>query len=260
MNSIDPGFAVPVESLMRCRYCDQECRHSCIGQKLAKFTHFDIGCGLHPREGYHGLDKFDGSRRFESDTITELDLASGDPWPIADDQAEALSSSHFIEHVDAKDIEWSEYYDRTKKERSSTPTAWQRQVGTKDALAFVMDEAFRILKPGGIFQLKWPSLSRVDTGEICTAAFTNPTHRRFIPFQQLYVWNAPMREMLGMGHYGYSSNFIFVRGWQNHLTDIDPLGNIEVDVWENEAILRKPLPGESTLPEDVKRAQEGLPP
>lgn len=132
----------------------------------------DLGCGQAPREGFEGVDLWEGAQH-------QHDLLQ--PWPWPDNSIEELSSSHFIEHI---------------------PTHWSQQ--GKDLLCWFFDEAWRVIKPGGVFLLQWPALQSVR-------AFQDPTHRRYIPLETLNYLNAEWRQAVGISHYNIACNWGIVR-------------------------------------------------
>lgn len=162
-----------------------------LAAKLQRFTRFDLGSGPTPAVGYHGLDWNEMCPFEDSDTLTSLHLMSGLPWPIPNEHAEALHSSHFIEHIDACHLFITDYTKKNGKGYGNPPGYWQ------DALCWFMDEAWRITKNGGRFTLRWPAPIRFGDGKMSPAAFADPTHRRFIPIELLRYFERPHRENLG---------------------------------------------------------------
>lgn len=84
----------------------------------------DIGCGKNKKEGFHGVDQYamDGV-----DTVFNVVERNADKtyvkWPWEDNSIAEIHSSHFVEHLD---------HNRHNPER-----------------VHFMNEAFRVLKPGG---------------------------------------------------------------------------------------------------------------
>jgi SAM-dependent methyltransferase len=144
----------------------------------------DLGSGRRPREDFQGVDiaSLPG--------ITRFDLTIGDKWPWPDDSVDELSSSHFIEHIAA------DYVNVFKKLENGNVVMVQQ-----DRLLFFFDEAFRVIKPGGLFHLAWPALQSTD-------AFRDPTHRRFIPLETLYYLSAESRAQMGLEHYEARCNWV----------------------------------------------------
>lgn len=132
----------------------------------------DLGCGANPREGFEGVDKF------AADAKHKVDLFKF-PWPWADSSVDELHASHFLEHIPADYIE-----------------------DGRDRLCAFMDEAWRVLKPGGAFTVIVPNAR-------CNRAFQDPTHRRFFVAESFYYFNADWRKANGLQHYLGACDFNF---------------------------------------------------
>lgn len=196
----------------------------------------DLGCGESPVEGHVGVDlpadDFSGGvdpslgpqqARLDPRGIVRFDLASGIPWPFADGSVESLHSSHLIEHLPATDVvlyQWS---------TGGLGQHVLRRTGTRDALCWFMQEAWRVTRPGGEFLLRWPAMVDERTGTLCLGAFVDPSHRRFVPLQQMQNWSRKGRELLPAHHLGIDCNWTIRRTLQR------PLGRR--DSIENEALL-----------------------
>jgi SAM-dependent methyltransferase len=120
----------------------------------------ELGGGTLLTPGYTNLDPVHGVgewKRYAQDT----------PWPVGDNSVEAMRASHIMEHI---------------------PAGMDHRVK-------VMNEAHRVLKPGGIFEIVVPLL--VGTWH----AIADPTHvsfwvkESFHYFDGLFAANA---------HYGIS--------------------------------------------------------
>lgn len=144
----------------------------------------DLGSGAHPREGFTPVDR----EKVTCETVV-CDLVSGDRWPWADSSVDELSSSHFIEHIPADEV-WC------VRSQQGSVVGYQ-----KDRLLWFFDEAFRVIKPGGLFHLTWPALKSTD-------AFRDPTHRRFIPLEMLHYLSTEGRAAMGLQHYGATCNWV----------------------------------------------------
>ncbi len=174
----------------------------------------DLGSGPRPLEGHLGIDQFDlpavpgfhqGVRRWP--------LGDNTPWPLADDSVESLYSSHLIEHLPNESIDG------------------------KDVLAFFFEEAWRVALPLATFTLRWPSVIDEETGQWKASAFYDPTHRRFIPRQQLLYFSTQGRHHLGVQQYGFRCNWVLDSVGQRALTP-------DREILEYLAILHKePLSG-----------------
>lgn len=170
----------------------------------------DLGSGPTPLDGYQGID-IEGYPPVPGQHlgVTAFRLDRGYEWPFKDDSIEALHSSHLIEHLPA-----------------------QSTLGGKDILAHFFEEAWRVAAPGALFTLRWPSLIDEQTGQWLTSAFYDPTHRRFIPKEQLLYWSARGRRDLGVEQYGFRCNWALVSVAQRPLTT-------DRVVLEYHAVLRK---------------------
>lgn len=103
----------------------------------------EIGGGTLLTRGYINLDPVHGTgpwKRYAQDT----------PWPTGDNTVDALRASHVMEHIPAG------YDDRIK----------------------VMNEAHRVLKPGGLFEIIVPCV-QVHGQMTGWQAWADPTHVSF---------------------------------------------------------------------------------
>jgi hypothetical protein len=151
----------------------------------------DLGSGAHPRSGFTPVDRV----KVSPETIV-LDLVDGKRWPWEDSSIEELSSSHFIEHIPADEIEVT-----IKKVLPGITVGPALVAERRDRLLWFFDEAFRVIKPGGLFHLTWPALKSTD-------AFRDPTHRRFLPLEFLHYLSREGRASMGLEHYGATCNWV----------------------------------------------------
>lgn len=142
----------------------------------------DLACGESPAEGYEGVDWLAPGARHRVDLLRF-------PWPWEDGTVEALRCSHWLEHVPAAWV-------RSDGVIVPAPTA----EGDRDLLCAVMDEAWRVLVPGGVFDVVVPS-GRSDR------AFQDPTHRRFFVEASFRYFNRNWRISHGVEHYLGSCDF-----------------------------------------------------
>lgn len=84
-------------------------------------------------------------------------------------EIEEISCSHFVEHIG-------------------------------DELIAFMDEAHRVLKPGGLFRIRCPYYTSIR-------AVQDPTHKRFISEAMFQYFSAEGRKRLGMDHYPIKADF-----------------------------------------------------
>ena len=172
----------------------------------------DLGCGEKPVEGHVGVDlplpgaTSPGAAResfqayVDPSGIVRFDLASGIPWPFETGSFEGLHSSHLIEHLPA------EFVDVYRWEQRDLGN-YLAHLGTRDALCWFLQEAWRVTAVGGEFLLRWPALVDERTGRFCVEAFIDPTHRRFIPLRQLQNWSRSGRNALPAHHLGIDCNW-----------------------------------------------------
>ena len=150
----------------------------------------DLGSGEYLRDGFESVDLF------MPDAIHKVNLFMF-PWPWEDSSIDELHCSHFIEHipmtwVTSRTSNLGDKYD----EHSHIPLNSE----SRDLFCMFFNEAYRILKPGGLFTVVWPALQS-------TRAFQDPTHRRFIPTEALLYLSAKWRLDNKIGHYLCSCNF-----------------------------------------------------
>lgn len=139
---------------------------------MTLYRRYDLGAGQNPKEGFFGVDIVDCGNGNVVHDLTD----GSKPWPWEDSSVDELYSAHFIEHI-PNDNTFVPY-----------AGAWQ------DRLFWFFDEAYRVIKPGGIFELSWPSLKSTD-------AFRDPTHRRFIPLEMTHYLSREGRAAMRVDHY-----------------------------------------------------------
>ncbi|WP_428423173.1 hypothetical protein [Methylibium sp.] len=140
--------------------------------------HLDLGCGKRPRNPY-GRSRLAGVdiRALSSDSGFEFRAAnlSLEPIPYADNTFGSLSGFDFIEHV---------------------PRLLATADGTETFFPFVrlMNEAWRVLAPGGLFYAVTPSYPNA-------AVFQDPTHVNFITDRthEYFCGERPLGRMYGFG-------------------------------------------------------------
>lgn len=157
--------------------------------ELAKPTlpvKLDLGAGQNPREGFEAVD-------LHAPNVAHRVNLFKFPWPFADDSVDELHSSHFIEHLPAREVEWGDL----------TPAATNDEVkhflGQDFLLAF-FDECYRILKKEGSMMVIWPALKS-------ERAFQDPTHRRFIPAATMGYLSLDWRKSQKLDHYPVRCDF-----------------------------------------------------
>jgi hypothetical protein len=162
----------------------------------------DLGSGPTPAEGFEGVDRVAGAQH-------NFDLTTGVPWPWPDNSIEALRCSHFIEHIPATDLfvtEWPDGSERgvTGAAPGEVPNDGDPPGRWVDALIFFFEQAYRVIVPGGCFEVIWPALKS-------EAAFQDPTHRRFIPPKQLAYLNRDFRASQRLAFLGARCHWVVER-------------------------------------------------
>ena len=147
--------------------------------------HLDLGCGTKPRNPYQcselfGVDIAPGSDR-PGVSFRTANVAL-EPIPFDDHHFDAVSAYDFLEHV---------------------PRVLPRADGSGLRFPFVelMDEVWRVLKPGGRFYASTPAVPH-------EAAFQDPTHVNFITGLTHTYFTRPQR-LAAM--YGYQGDFSVLR-------------------------------------------------
>lgn len=120
----------------------------------------NIGCGTDIRHGWVNMDA-----GVDHPNVAKHDITNT-PWPFPDNHFDHILASHVMEHV---------------------PTIFRPQPdGThRDVLFDIIEEAYRVLKPGGTWEILVPvAWSHSDT--------THPQHyRRYVPNTFVYFTRHP---------------------------------------------------------------------
>ncbi len=132
---------------------------------------YDIGCGALPYPGSVGVDIV---------PLPEVGIVAdlNGRWPFDDGSVDGLIATHVLEHVD---------------------------------LLPVMEEAYRVLKPGGYFWIRVPHCSFRDF-------WRDPTHRRMFTVRTFDFWDAKRPSYVP--DYGLQAKFHVVHRtlhWYGHL-------------------------------------------
>lgn len=134
----------------------------------------DIGGGTAPALGYINLDPVHGEGEWKR-------LAQDTPWPVADNEVEALRASHVVEHV---------------------PAGHERIA--------MFNEAWRVLRPGGQFEIVVPLFPSWQ-------AVADPTHVSFWVKESFQYFTG---EHGAQANYGMSLwktvRYWVVAGWEGH--------------------------------------------
>lgn len=133
----------------------------------------DLGCGNNKRDGFKGVDfvKTDAA-----DYVHDLFTF---PWPFKDSSVEELHAAHFFEHV---------------------PHLLRGKF---------MDEAYRILVPGGKFTIICPYYTSVRATQDFTHEWPGISQNSFLYFNK--GWRE--QNKLTHGYYDLKADFDFSYGW-----------------------------------------------
>jgi predicted SAM-dependent methyltransferase len=140
----------------------------------------DLGCGLNPKEGFEGVDLYGDKAKHIVDLFKF-------PWPFESNSVEEIHSSHFLEHIPAREVEERDLVSGTN------------YLGADMLFAF-MDECYRILKPECWMYIVVPSGRS-------SRAFWDPTHRRFLMQETFLYFAREWRVQQKLEHYRISCNF-----------------------------------------------------
>jgi hypothetical protein len=173
---------------------------------MSEVIRLDLGSGPRPFEGFSGVDKVEGL------TDYQVDFDTGEPWPFDDDSVSELRSSHCIEHLSQIDpLEWviddlhsvgslvSKF--ARPDVRVTGGHVWVRTTRRKNTLFHFFDEAFRIIKPGGAFEVRWPSHQN-------SMSYGDPTHQRFLSGALYMYLNRENRRRHGVEWYNVQCNWV----------------------------------------------------
>jgi|688.fasta_scaffold285412_1 SAM-dependent methyltransferase len=160
--------------------------HDFIPQEYLLFsldssTALDIGCGSLPRNPLQarfltGVDIFpEENVAFDKQIIEYRSVLPGKPLPFKSNEFNCVSAFDFLEHLPR--------FDRSPTGQATNP------------FIDMMNEIYRILKPGGIFIGLTPCFPSA-------AAFTDPTHLNFITAETHLYFSGP--------NYAREKNYGFV--------------------------------------------------
>ena len=140
-----------------------------------KLKKYDIACGNNLQKGFVGIDivKKGTQAKIECNVLVP-------PWPLEDNSADELFASHFIEHIP------------------------HGSNGFNDPFWDFFNEAWRVLKPGGLFRIITPYYTSVR-------AFQDPTHQRFIGEPTFFYLSKQWRKINKLEHYPIYTDFQVVK-------------------------------------------------
>jgi predicted SAM-dependent methyltransferase len=182
----------------------------------------DLGCGQSPKEGFEGVDLH------APDVKYRVDLWKF-PFPWEDNSVDELYSSHFVEHLPAREVEMRDLA-RSPEDMALDPHG-VLSLRHEPALGFVgqdflfafFDECYRILKPNASMLVVVPN-ARSNRG------FQDPTHRRFIVAETFGYLAKDWREANKLNHYNVRCDFA---------SNITPIVPTELTLLHPEAQMRR---------------------
>lgn len=154
----------------------------------------DLACGHAPAPGYAGVDLHAVAL-----SVERVDLCKF-PWPWADGSASELRCVHFIEHVPARDVGWSDSAIGGTDISKVTSERFQRDYLGRDMLCAFFDEAYRVLAPNGKLHVAAPHARS-------HGAFQDPTHRRYVVEETFFYFDRAWRLANGVDHYTARCDF-----------------------------------------------------
>jgi SAM-dependent methyltransferase len=154
-------------------------------------AHLDLGCGTKPRNPYrreqlYGVDIRSGLTAPGVQQILAANL-SCQPIPFDDHRFDSVSAYDFLEHVPRTAIDYA-----TGR--------------TRFPFVELMNEVWRVLKPGGLFYAVTPAYPHA-------LAFADPTHVNFLTEKSYRYFAAP--EPMG-AMYGFVGAFNLLRQARIH--------------------------------------------
>lgn len=183
----------------------------------------DLASGQSPREGFEGVDLWDGAKH-------KVDLLKF-PWPWADNSVEELHCSHFIEHIPAREVESRDLAGTVERGTKMEVLSSHKDYLGQDMFLAFFDECYRVLRPGGVMTVLCPC-GRSNR------AFQDPTHRRFIVSETFLYLNADWRKANKLDHYRVKCNFGFT---------CDPIVSVDMTLLHPEAQYRRFNEGWNTI-------------
>ncbi len=143
--------------------------------KKTKLIKYDLACGNNLQKGFIGVDitKKGTQAKIECNLLNP-------PWPMESESVDELFSSHYIEHI---------------------PHGVN---GFNDPFWDFFNEAYRVLKPNGLFRIIVPYFTSVR-------ATQDPTHQRFMSEMSFAYLNKAWRDMNKLSHYPTDCDFEIVK-------------------------------------------------
>jgi predicted SAM-dependent methyltransferase len=140
-------------------------------KETKKLVKYDLACGDRLQKGFIGVDIVKKGTK----ATLQIDLLKT-PWAIESNSADELFCAHFVEHI---------------------PHGTD---GLNDPFWDFFNEAWRILKPGGVFRVLVPYFTSVR-------AFQDPTHQRFVSELTFLYLSKGWRKINKLEHYPVFADF-----------------------------------------------------
>lgn len=160
----------------------------------------DLGSSDDRRPGYLSVD-------IAGDVDVRADL--NQPWPWEDSSVDEVRAYDVFEHL------WPVYMFRSTL--TGLPMDFTIRRADITGKIWAMNEAHRVLKPGGILDLAIPSVLMADGKSGNPGAYADPTHATFWVFDDRYFyneeWNTPDGERGRLGP-GYGITALFRGAWR----------------------------------------------
>lgn len=171
----------------------------------------DLASGPKPQDGFEGVDMY-------ADVKHRVNLLQF-PWPWETSSVDEMFCSHFIEHIPMAYANPG-FLPLQVQDPEQRYSIVPRDEYDRDLWCLFFDEAWRVLKPDGVFTVIWPALQSVR-------AFQDPTHRRFIPLDAMMYLQKGFREANGLGHYLGACDFMIDGPRTSYAFSIDEPGRTD---------------------------------
>lgn len=166
----------------------------------------DLGSADRPKEGFESVDFHHPAAQHKVNLFKF-------PFPWADNSVEQINCSHFLEHLPAREVEWSDMADCEELDVwQPRQELFRKSFLGKDFLGCFMSECWRILV-NGIDRTTDLPLTGGDMfvtvpNARCNRAFQDPTHRRFFVAETFLYFNKAWRDSQGLSHYLSDCDFV----------------------------------------------------